>query len=671
MLGKTAGLGIVLALATGANGLHASLPPHDDTGSDAATDVDSALNAYKQAQHELFDSLRNDASPRRQVLAGRLYVDDEDMPTALRPKREDVVAGAARLARNDAVVQWIAADSGSYYSSQCGPTRWPEAEVAALLALEPDNAGALQYAVALAHAKGDRAALDEALARMAAAARADDHFGDEVAEWRKALASRPAGTFPVASWEEASPEERALLSALQRAPSGSAPTAAALESVCKPDGEVEQSWQRLGRCIDAGTLLAGKGSSFALRETGLRMLAATGATPGDLVELQRQVDWLKTNAANPLRNSAAFGDSHADLAADWRDTPSEIVATERRLKRLGEPATPPAGWVKTSEEEDVEESTAESVWQEYLRALLDDMRRSADVRAQALALASDKLFVVPSSPDGGGLVDARTAKEAPTHDSLAALAATNPDDLLLQWIVATSNNEAAGAAIAAVQRLDSDNAAAWGLSLPTPEVDTPAILQRMAEAKRYDEHFADLLDPWLAAIRKRPMPAESLIAPPLPSSSTGSVSADTASKAAALGFAMTNSTSTLRFSSVHTACKKSETGDTSRKNDCAAIGRLMLNSGRTAVSALIGAAVLREVGPLDPSDQQRARRIYWWHEVQLSALVDGASPDTYFEDFVSTGDEIEALRLAATRIGKAEPPAEWKSPPEKRAEKGK
>lgn len=657
---KTAGLGIVLAFSLSLAAASA-VANTEQPVIVLDRDADSPFGTYLRAQLELFDAVRNDASPRRQVLTGRLYVDDEDVPTALRPKREDVVANAAQLARDDAVVQWIAADSGSYSSSQCGPTRWPEAEVAALVRLEPDNAGALQYAVALAHAKGERAALDDALARMAAATRADDHSGDEVAEWRAALLAHPDTGFD-ALREDTSAEERALLGALQRADSGSASATDALESVCAPDGSIDQAWQRLGWCVDAGTLLAAKGSSFALRETGLKMLTAAGATPNDLAELQRQFDWLKAHAPNPLRNVAAVGDALPDLVADWRGAPNEIVATERRLKRLGKPMTPPTGWVETGSEDDVAASAAENAWREYLRGLLDDMRGSTDVHAQALALASDKLFAASLATDGSA--DAQTTKDAHAPDALAALASANPDDLLVQWVAATSGHDAA---IANVQRLDADNAAAWGLSLSAADADTPALLRRMASAKRYDDHFADLLAPWLTAVRKHPIHVEDVHDSLLPSSSAAeNFSADAAGKAAALSLASASSTSASHLAAVLTACKKAN--EQPHKDACTAIGRLMLNSSRTVVGALIGSTVLGQAGALDADGQQRTRRIAWWQESQTNTFADEPGLDAYIDDLASTGSEIEALRRAATRAGKAEPPTKWKSPLERLAE---
>src|ERR1700712_4773579 len=124
---------------------------------DGTADVDTSMADYRRAQVDLFDALSSDPSPRRQVLAGDIYIPDKDeLPTALRPKGEDVVARAAQFAGGDAFVQWKAASSGHYTSSACGPATWPENAVANLLGLEPDNAAAWAFAAALAQAKNDQ-----------------------------------------------------------------------------------------------------------------------------------------------------------------------------------------------------------------------------------------------------------------------------------------------------------------------------------------------------------------------------------------------------------------------------------------------------------------------------------------------------------------------------------
>jgi len=133
-------LGSTLTLALAATALPAVA---------TAVTVDEAdVAAYRQQQRDKLEILRSDGSPRVQVLAGRIWLDNGDPANRLLPKPQEVVARAVRLAPDDAFVQWAAADQGSYTSSQCGPTTWPEAEVANLARLEADNAGAWQYAVA-------------------------------------------------------------------------------------------------------------------------------------------------------------------------------------------------------------------------------------------------------------------------------------------------------------------------------------------------------------------------------------------------------------------------------------------------------------------------------------------------------------------------------------------
>jgi hypothetical protein len=503
---------IVLVLMSTAIAAHAADAPSSSTVDE--TDGEAMAAKYKQAQVAFFDALRSDPSPRQQVLAGRLYLAEDDTPSALRPKRVDVVTRAASLAPDDAVVQWLAADQGSYYSTQCGPTHWPESEVANLVRLEPDNAGALQYAAALAHAKGDQTGVDDALARMASARRADDHLGDEIAAWTRAHVAHPVASPFAASAgeEEASPQSNALMSALQQTGFRSSPAATALESACKPDADTDRTWQRLGWCADAGVLLATRGNSFNLRELGLKMLAAAGATRGDLADLQRSFDWLKANAANPMQNGAAFTDTASDRAADWNGAPGEIVATERRLERIGKPLTPPAGWTPASEEsaEDPDVKAALQSWQDYVKAVINGLRGSGDVREQALALASGSSMTAWFSE---GSVQASTevngTTKPPADTALADLAAASPGDLLVQWIAATASGGARdAAALANAQRLDKDNAAVWALSLDDPAVDATQTLQHMAASHRYDEHSADILPIWLAAVKRHPVPAD-------------------------------------------------------------------------------------------------------------------------------------------------------------------
>src|SRR5262249_43377017 len=115
---------MVLAVVTCSLCVQAHLPPPppppDWTEDDV--DIDATVDGGNDAQAVLFDRLRGDSSPRQQVLAGRLsFGEDDGTPTALRPKREEVVARAVRLAPDDVWVQWEGAVLGDYRSSLCGP----------------------------------------------------------------------------------------------------------------------------------------------------------------------------------------------------------------------------------------------------------------------------------------------------------------------------------------------------------------------------------------------------------------------------------------------------------------------------------------------------------------------------------------------------------------------
>jgi hypothetical protein len=330
MNSRALGLGILLALC-------ASAKASEQFDLMAPIDGTEIPRAWTERELAIYDAIAADSSPRTQVLVARLSFDEADL--RLRPKIADVVARAVNLAPDDAFVQWIAADSGEYESSECGPVVYPEGPVAALGRLEPDNAAALAYAVALAQAKGDSRGVDDALARMAMAKRADDRRGEEIAAWRAIHLAHPDELD--ADPSSLPPEQRVLGEALAHEMLSTG-FGSALESACKPDASSDHPWQRLGHCIEAGLLLARKGNSFTLRDEGIAMLEAAGATGDDLATLVREIEWLKANSATIF-----FGDDGDKLdfvMADWNGAPTEIEATMHRLARLGLPSTPPVGW---------------------------------------------------------------------------------------------------------------------------------------------------------------------------------------------------------------------------------------------------------------------------------------------------------------------------------------
>ncbi len=659
---KTAGLGIVLVLALHSafaqEAVDANLPPPPP---EPTAEQRDAGRQYQQAQLDLYDALRGDSSPRTQVLAARIYFDEDDAANALRPKRADVVARAAQLAPDDAFVQWIAAAEGNYYSSQCGPTQWPEAEVGNLVRLEPDNAGALLYAVALAQAKGDAGMLDEALARMASATRANGHAGEEIAAWRQLHATQPAarktGMFAVD--DDAIPAPLAALRyALQRSGLRYSSADSALKAACKPGAESDHAWQRLGWCTDAGRLLAGRGDSFALRELGLAMLDAIGS--GDIADLRRQFDWLQANAASPNTNPSAFMDEADAALADWRNAPDEITATERRLKRLGKPATPPDGWVARSTEP---EANTAAAWQSYLRGVVDDLRGSSDVRERAVGLSVDTSAFTAEESDGEA-----KPESADSGAGLAELAAAHPDDRFVQWnaSIAGKAGEAKNAdATAHVRQLESDNAAAWTLALQ-PGQDSTEVLHHAAAATYFDEHVAEPILLLHAVFKRHPMPEELQQQWDTGEFTQARDPANVRAFAAATALAAAN-LSVDPSANVLKTCPDIAKADAVAKADCVTVARLMLNSHSSLIAVMIGESTLRKLDALDSADLARARQVAWW---QSQSIAIGRDLERYIDDYAASGNEIDALQRLLARAGKDEPPAGWQSPAEKRAAKG-
>jgi hypothetical protein len=641
---RALGIGIVLVLGIGAGIASAT----------STTPIDGSSG--RERQLAIYDALAADSSPRMQVLAARLPFDEKDLH--LRPKVAEVVARATNFGSDDAFTQWVAADAGRYWSSQCGPVVYPEAAVAAIARLEPDNAAAISYTAALAQAKGDARAVDDALAQMAAAKRADDHRGEEIAAWRATYRAHPDATLEADS-DAGMRDQDALSNALIHATLDSG-ASDALASACKPDARSDNPWQRLGRCVDAGLLLARKGNSFALRDEGVAMLKAAGATDDDLGDLEREIAWLKANTPNMLVNYEAAEDEPADIAADWRDAPSEIEATMRRLARLGLPSTPPTRWVSPSDVEATAQHEQESAWRAYVEGLVETMRSSSDPHEKAVGLSSQVAIAwLPGAKD----TDV-TAKAGADHAALTALAASHRDDVLVNWIAAgyaADGAEPDAATLSNLERIDGANAATWALSFGVHDADTDRLLGHMASGRAWDEHYIDLLDVWNRAIARHGVPDEIVASAREMSYSGEPPTRDFVRATTAVMFATAGSVGSIRYQALGTACTNASAD---RRSACIAVARRMFES-RALLAVRIGAMLLRNLDALDENDRVRERQLAWWSQNAMSVVVDAR----YVDDSIASKSEIESLRGVMLRAGKLDPPADWQSPTERRESK--
>ncbi|MCC7255774.1 MAG: hypothetical protein IT467_07570 [Dokdonella sp.] len=629
-------------------------------------DESNTMARYRQMERDRFEVLRADSSPRVQVLAGSIWLDPDDVANKLLPKPDEIKQRAVGLAPDDAFVQWFAAEDGSYFSSQCGPTRWPEAEVANLTRLEADNAAAWQYAVALAHAKGDHAGIDAALARMAGARRASDHQGELLRLWQGLYAQHPAwlksisaDIEPAEDGKKTLPSQDAtMLRVLQDSANQSGRVDAKLEAVCKPDATQDSALQRLGWCVRAGELLADKGSSISLRQTGLKMLAAAGATQAELADQRYQLQYLIENAATPQHNYALFGSADDGLAADWRNADGDIAATLHRLARLGLPATPPPGWVSAAERMRTESDHEEDAWLSYLGEVSTDLAARSDVRERALGwFVKNSMRDWTSTDDAAAEGSAAATNDAVGDTDLADLAAANPGNAFVQWL-ALGDASANAQALVRLQQLDADNAFVWLASLKD-EADAGQILHRAAEARRYDDYHLAMVGMLYAAFQRQPVPQSMREMFTREQPSDGATDVD---KQAAMGGAIMLSMMSPAFSGLsgmsRSCAKRGAANAAATRGDCIAVARLLLHSGNSLLTTGTGARTLLELDALDGEDRELARHIAWWRGQAFEPeKFDGALVD----DLVAKG-EIAAMRGAAMRAGKAEPPAGWQPP---------
>ena len=659
------------ALTSGGNSVEQAVDTSNSETEFEEFDSQDFEAEYTRASLERYDALRSSTSPRQQVLAGLIYLEhEEETPALIRPRRVDVVARAVQLAPDDAFVQWMGADQGSYTSSQCGPSKRPEAEIANLIRLEPDNAAAWRFALALASAIGDQAGIDDALSRMAAAPRANDHTIEKLEEWNKAYSATPE---PLMSWQQSEPAlseaDRAMLKAMGQIGSSYSSAADAMLGICKMEVDSDRIWQRLGWCADAATTLASRGSSLALRKQGLAILAAIGNKDAAFEGLQRQYDWLDAHNANVQRSYAGNSADFAAAISDWKGVATEIEAIEHRLKRMGQPLEAPFGWKPEVESERDESADAfTQAWMTYTTSLIDSLRASANPGEQALAINASAVISMTS---GLSESDATTSALANVDRNAAMerLAAANPDNLLVQWITATSTDLESGraavnTAIGHVQRLDPDNGASWALSLAVDRDTADLVLPQIAASKRFADHDVEISALWMEAARKLPPSGDVIKAmgaagdmPEISASSWG------------LGAAMMSKTATKvdTVSAVASACQGKVNADSPRQQSCIVAARLLLNAGTTLLSVTAGERILRRLDALDDRDADRARSIAWWMTAaRPEAQPDGEAISRFMDDIANSGSEVEALRLAAERAGKAQPPETWRSPAEKK-----
>lgn len=316
-----------------------------------------------------------------------------------------------------------------------------------------------------------------------------------------------------------------------------------------------------------------------------------------------------------------------------------------------------------------------------------DAAARADLQAWQASLASlDSALIASDRPRDWALaglnyiVIGPDPVSQPVRDELVQRALRKaPDDIVVHWLVANSaggksDAPAKLASIAALKRLEPDNAAAWVLTLSqaakrndTNEVD--AALAHMAGATRFDAHYFDVMHAWLDVYTRYPPPPPKTQSAPDPHDPNFDMPLIAAT-------ARAGATALPALQALTIECKPAGSVpiDFTRRHDCAEIGRLMLHHSSTVMSRMIGFVVLRNLGDdVLTAEEREARRNLDWYEWNLMKIT--ASPENHasglkqFDDDMRTlDDETETIKRALQREGvAAEAPAGWTLPTDPKA----
>jgi len=242
--------------------------------------------------------------------------------------------------------------------------------------------------------------------------------------------------------------------------------------------------------------------------------------------------------------------------------------------------------------------------------------------------------------------------------TLAKAAAAAPDDVLVQWIAATSGNEAAATAL---PRLQPDNGASWLpiLDLVIKRGDEAAIdaaLAGFSASTRFDDHYAQTLHAEQAALTRAP---DAMLC------SSDKV-CDRAQAEFVFAMAFTAASVFPAVMPILTYCKATPAASL-RRHQCETGGRNMLENGETQVSSSMGFALLRGLNALTPADEELRRQQDWLRDVTmpLHRDFDPGAPGfaAFVADWTTLDSEFEVMRRLAQRAGQPlTPPVGWVSP---------
>lgn len=293
----------------------------------------AAIRADQDYNTAMVNDLLAEGTPRAMVLAATALPYARPEHQAQAAKRSELLSRAARLAPDDAFVQWFAALYAKPESVLSEPAQ-------TLMRLEPDNGAAWLFMLQAASEANNQGAATDALARIGAAAIFDEHFAEFTLEWMARFSANPRTAEPAQGPEQAL-SQKPLIMALARSNALAMPAFAGLISACivrngpSPPGRREA-------CIAAGGVIAAHSTTVLSRGMGVTVLRNSGAP--DYATSARDFTYLRQNYSALSTNLACDPAEFDHFQSDWVETRSQIQVAKSMLLRAGLPVLPPAEW---------------------------------------------------------------------------------------------------------------------------------------------------------------------------------------------------------------------------------------------------------------------------------------------------------------------------------------
>jgi hypothetical protein len=321
------------------------LPLASASASAATPEATAARDLEQRRRVELtLDRLLGQGdAPRDAALRHQVFLYDAGERTIL-PRDGTALRAAAAAAPRDRLVQWIwatvpEAESGCSDAAPC-----PE-RAGTLATLEPANAAAWLPVLDAASRAKDAAAVDAAIARMAAGKSYDDLYVQTVLAWMDVFTRWP-NAVPLRDGDgDAERPLRALDMASVRASFGAqGARLAQLARACDAKRQDTPRPERMADCARLGRLMLNRGTSLLAQRMGRALQRRSGADLAPDSDAARVLDWQIAQLAEVEKRDGGSAKAVTAQFEHLRASGSEQAALVHRLERVGIATTPPPDW---------------------------------------------------------------------------------------------------------------------------------------------------------------------------------------------------------------------------------------------------------------------------------------------------------------------------------------